>query len=70
MEAVRGKGRMSAGRAAETTDAEELRLAFRDVYRSAASAEHPNWEEYDEAMRDDGRVAIVVAPEHVYGTRV
>ena len=54
----------------ETTDAEELRLALRDVYRSAASAEHPNWEEYDRAMREDGRVAIVVAPEHVYGTRV
>ena len=39
-------------------------MALRDVYRAAASAEHPNWEEYDEAMRDDGRVAIVVAPEH------
>ena len=55
---------------AETTDAEELRLALRDVYRAAASAEHPNWEEYDRAMREDGRVAIVVAAEHVYGTRV
>ena len=54
---------------AETTDAEDLRLALRDVYR-AASSEHPNWEEYDRAMRADGRVAIVVAPEHVYGTRV
>ena len=55
---------------AETTDAEGLRLALREVYRSAASAEHPDWEEYDRAMREDGRVAIVVEPEHVYGTRV
>ena len=53
---------------AESTDADELRLALRDVYRAAAGNEHPDWEEYDEAMVKDRRVAVIVVPEHVYGT--
>jgi len=52
----------------DNTDAEELRLALRDVYRAAAGEEHPDWEEYDQAMRDDRRVVIIVVPEHIYGT--
>ena len=55
---------------ADNTDAEELRLALRDVYRTASGKEHPNWEEYDQAMRHDRRSAIIVVPDHVYGTRV
>ncbi len=54
----------------DNTDAEELRLALRDVYRAAAGEEHPDWEEYDQAMRDDRRVVIIVVPEHIYGTAV
>ena len=57
---------LSAG----NTDAEELRLALRDVYRTASGEEHPNWEEYDQAMRDDKRSAIIVVPDHIYGTGV
>ncbi|MDP6550521.1 MAG: pyridoxamine 5'-phosphate oxidase family protein, partial [Dehalococcoidia bacterium] len=34
------------------TDAEELRLALRDAYTAAAGQEHPNWEEYDQTVRD------------------
>ncbi len=52
------------------TDAEELRLALREVYVAAAGREHPNWEEYDEAVRDDRRAVVIVVPEHVYGLRV
>ena len=52
------------------TDAEELRLALRDVYVAAAGQEHPNWEEYDQAVRDDQRSVVIVVPEHVYGLRV
>ena len=54
----------------DNTDAEELQLALRDVYRAAAGKEHPDWEEYDQAMRDDRRVVIIVVPEHIYGTAV
>ncbi len=50
------------------TDPKELRLALRDVYRVAADEEHPDWEEYDQAMIEQQRSAIIVVPEHVYGT--
>ena len=53
---------------AERTDADELRLALRDTYRTASGQEHPNWEEYDQAMVDDQRAVIIVVPEHIYGT--
>ena len=51
-----------------STDAEELRLALRDVFRAAAGQEHSNWEEYDQAMVQDRRSAIIVVPDHIYGT--
>jgi PPOX class probable F420-dependent enzyme len=50
------------------TAPDELRLALRDVYRAAAGEEHSNWEEYDQAMAQDRRSAIIVVPDHVYGT--
>ena len=52
----------------DTTPAEELRVAFRDVFRAASGKEHPNWEEYDRVMVEDRRVIVIVTPEHVYGT--
>ncbi len=52
----------------DNTGAEELRLALRDVYRTASGEEHPNWEEFDQAMADDKRSAIIVVPDHIYGT--
>jgi len=55
---------------ADNTDADELRLALRDVFRTASGEEHPNWEEYDQAMREDKRSAIIVVPDHVYGTAI
>ena len=45
-------------------------MALRDVFRAAAGKEHPDWEEYDQAMRDDRRAAVIVLPDHVYGTAV
>ena len=53
---------------ADNTDADEFRLALRDTYRTASGEEHPNWAEYDQAMIDDKRSAIIVMPEHIYGT--
>ena len=55
--------------AADNTDPEELRHAFRDVYRSI-SGEHPDWDEYDRAMVEDRRAVVVVVPERIYGTAV
>jgi PPOX class probable F420-dependent enzyme len=39
-------------------------------YYEAASGPHPNWEEYDEAMRREQRVMAHVAIERVYGQGV
>ena len=53
---------------ANNTDADELRMTLRDVYRAAAGVEHANWEEYDAAMLADRRSAIIVVPTHIYGS--
>ena len=54
----------------ENTGAGDLRQALRDVYRAATNQDHPNWEEYDQAMIDDRRSAVIVVPDHIYGTAV
>ncbi len=53
---------------AENTSPEEYRDVLRDVYRTASGEEHPNWEEYDAAMLEDRRSAVIVVPQRVYGT--
>ena len=52
------------------TGAAELSAILRDVYRTVSRVEHPDWEEYDQAMRNDRRSAVVVIPERAYGTGV
>ncbi len=52
------------------TDAVELREALRDVYRAASATEHPNWQEFDADMLEQRRSAVIVVPDHIYGTRV
>ena len=51
-----------------TTNPEELRLALRDIYKAAAHKDHPDWEEYDKAMKRERRVGIIVAPQKIYGS--
>ncbi len=64
---LEGRARvMSSG----NTAAGELSMALRDVYRAAAGVEHPDWDEYDEAMRRNRRSAVIVVPEHTYGTAI
>ena len=53
---------------AENTSADEYRNALRDVYRTASGEEHSNWDEYDQAMFDDRRSAVIVIPDRTYGT--
>jgi PPOX class probable F420-dependent enzyme len=49
------------------TNAEEMRQKLRELYRACGGGEHPNWEEYDMAMRKQNAVAILVRPVHIYG---
>ncbi len=43
-----------------------LAALLRDVF-VAAGGTHDDWDEYDRVMADEGRVAIVVAPERILG---
>jgi PPOX class probable F420-dependent enzyme len=52
----------------QTASADDLRVAMREVYRAAAGKEHPDWNEYDEAMRKEDRATVIVIPDKVYGT--
>ena len=47
-------------------DGEALRLLLRDIF-SAAGGTHDDWDAYDRAMREEGRVAVLVTPRRVYG---
>ena len=49
-------------------DPKTLKNILRAAYRSAAGKEHPNWADYDEAMKKDERVAIFVSGDNIYGT--
>ena len=48
------------------TEIETLRLTLREIYSSASGKEHPDWEEFDQAVKEDRRSAIIVIPEHIY----
>jgi PPOX class probable F420-dependent enzyme len=50
----------------DTIDAEALRILLRDVY-TAAGGTHDDWDEYDRAMIDDGRTAVLVSPDRILG---
>ena len=52
---------------ASNTDSEELRVLLREVYRVCGDKDHPDWEEYDQAMVDQRAVVVLVRPERVYG---
>ena len=52
------------------TDPEMLRTTLREVYRAASGEDHPDWDEYDLAMVRDGRAAVIVMPQRVYGSGV
>ena len=50
------------------TDPEKMRVELREVFRACGDKDHPDWEEYDQAMKDDRRSVIIVVPDHIYGT--
>ncbi len=50
------------------TDAETMRVELREVFRAcSAQGDHPDWEEYDEAMVKQDAVIVLVEPERIYG---
>ena len=49
------------------TDGEALRVMLRNVYRACGDKDHPDWDEYDQAMREQDAVVVLVRPERVYG---
>ena len=54
----------------DRTDADELRVVLREVYRACAGRDHPDWEDYDRAMVEQRRAAIIIRPGHTYGVRL
>ena len=52
---------------ADNADAEALRLRLREVYRAAAGKEHPDWDEYDRVMVEQGRVVVLLRPDRIAG---
>jgi PPOX class probable F420-dependent enzyme len=49
------------------TDAEEFRVMLRNLFRACGDKDHPDWEEYDQAMRQQDAVAVLVRPQRIYG---
>jgi hypothetical protein len=37
------------------------------AYYQGSFGEHPNWDEYRQAMVDDGRLIVRLHPQHAYG---
>ena len=54
----------------ENTSVEALRTALREVYVASSGKEHPNWEEYDQAVRDERRSVVIIEPEKIYGPAI
>jgi hypothetical protein len=51
---------------AHNTNGDNLRLKLREIYRVTAGKEHPNWDEYDAAMVEQGRVGVYLRPTRIY----
>lgn len=51
----------------DTLGREGFLAACRQVFRQI-SGEHPDWDEYDQAMIGEKRVVVTVVPDRVYGT--
>lgn len=48
-------------------DAAGLAGLLREIYRAAGGGEHPDWDDYDGAMREQRRVAILIDIDRAYG---
>src|SRR3954471_1448594 len=47
--------------------ADRLRTLLRDIFK-AAGGTHDDWDEYDRVMAEQGRTAVLVEPDRIYGS--
>jgi PPOX class probable F420-dependent enzyme len=50
------------------TDPEKLRMARRYIFSATTRRRSADWDEYDRIANEDKRVAMLLRPEHVYGS--
>jgi len=50
------------------TDPDALRMARRQIFSATTRRRSADWEAYDRIAEADKRVAMIVRPEHVYGS--
>src|SRR5918995_1300708 len=50
------------------TDPEKLRLARRHILSATTRRRSKDWDEYDRIANDDKRVAMILRPDHIYGS--
>jgi hypothetical protein len=50
------------------SDAEALRQARRQIYSATTRRRSADWDQYDRITAADKRVALVVRPDHIYGS--
>jgi hypothetical protein len=50
------------------TDPETLRMARRHVFSATTKRRSADWDEYDRIANEDKRVAMLLRPDHVYGS--
>src|SRR5499427_7191202 len=50
------------------TDPETLRMARRHIYSATTRRRSADWEQYDRITEGDKRVALIVRPDHIYGS--
>jgi PPOX class probable F420-dependent enzyme len=49
-------------------DPETLRMARRHIFSATTRRRSRDWDEYDRIANEDKRVAMVLRPEHIYGS--
>ena len=50
------------------TDPEALRMARRHIFSATTRRRSADWDEYDRITEADKRVAMILRPDHVYGS--
>ena len=50
------------------TDSDALRMARRNIFSATTRRRSADWEAYDRIAEADKRVAMILRPEHVYGS--
>jgi len=50
------------------TDPDTLRMARRHIFSATTKRRSSDWDEYDRIANEDKRVAMLLRPDHVYGS--